>query len=296
MATNNSTNEPTAASGKVLQGQGVGTASAFSTATYPSSSGGSGKILYDNGTNFVESTPTFPASASATSRKIIVSDGTNWTASTETWAVPGSSGNYLKSDGTNWTSAAAPIASPGSSTNRAIATWNGTSGNALFNNSTITIDSTGRVSNTAQPAFSAYVTTQSASVTGDGTLYKIVSYTSTFDQGSNFNTTTGTYTAPIAGRYQFNYTIWCAGVTASHNQGILEIITTSQTVRLSQLNWGAVRDGISNIVQLSGGILLNMSASDTASLNVIVSSGTKVVQIGGGTGPYETVFSGFLVC
>jgi hypothetical protein len=108
MATNNAANEPTAASGKVLQGQGVGVASAYSTATYPSASAGSGKILYDNGTNFVTSTPTFPASSSATSRKIIVSDGTNWVASTETYAVPGTNGNVLTSDGTNWTSATAP--------------------------------------------------------------------------------------------------------------------------------------------------------------------------------------------
>jgi hypothetical protein len=108
MATINAKNQPTAASGRVLQGQGVGTASAFSTATYPSTSVGSGKILYDNGTNFVTSVPTFPASASATSRKIIVSDGTNWVASTETYATPGTSGNVLTSDGTNWTSAAAP--------------------------------------------------------------------------------------------------------------------------------------------------------------------------------------------
>jgi hypothetical protein len=88
--------------GALLQ---AGTTNAWTTATYPGSSGGSGKILYDNGTNFIESTPTFPASASATSRKIIVSDGTNWNASTETWAVPGTSGNVLTSDGTNWTSA-----------------------------------------------------------------------------------------------------------------------------------------------------------------------------------------------
>jgi len=111
MATNNAKNQPTAASRKVLQGQGIGTASAFSTATYPSTSAGTGKILYDNGTNFVTSTPTFPASASATSRKVIVSDGTNWLASTETYATPGASGNVMTSDGTNWTSAAAPGAS-----------------------------------------------------------------------------------------------------------------------------------------------------------------------------------------
>jgi hypothetical protein len=92
--------------GQVLQAN-TGADPTYSTATYPSSSGGTGKILYDNGTNFVESTPTFPASASATSRKIIVSDGTNWVASTETYAVPGASGNILTSDGTNWTSAPA---------------------------------------------------------------------------------------------------------------------------------------------------------------------------------------------
>jgi hypothetical protein len=107
MATNSSANIVTAAAGKVLQGAGLGVQNAFSTATYPSATVGTGKILYDNGTNFVTSVPTFPASASATSRKIIVSDGTNWTASTETYAVPGTSGNVLTSDGTNWTSAAA---------------------------------------------------------------------------------------------------------------------------------------------------------------------------------------------
>jgi hypothetical protein len=80
MATNNAANIPTAASGKVLQGAGVGVASTFSTPTYPSASG--------------------------TARKVLVSDGTNNVYSTETWAVPGSSGNVLTSDGTNWTSAA----------------------------------------------------------------------------------------------------------------------------------------------------------------------------------------------
>lgn len=105
MATINSCDEVTASSGQILQGQGIGTASAFSTATYPSTATGINKILVADGTNWVASTPTFP-NASATSRKIIVSDGTNWVASTETWATPGTSGNVLTSDGTNWTSAA----------------------------------------------------------------------------------------------------------------------------------------------------------------------------------------------
>lgn len=103
MATNNAINVGTAATGKVLQGQGVGTSPAFSTATYPSTAGTSGKVLISDGTNIVSSTPTYP-NASATSRKIIVSDGTNFVASTETWATPSTSGNILNSDGTNWVS------------------------------------------------------------------------------------------------------------------------------------------------------------------------------------------------
>lgn len=116
--------------GQVLQSSGAGVNPAYSTATYPSTATGTGKILIANGTNWVASTPTYPntsgtagkvvisdgtnnvystptfPNASATSGKIIKSDGTNWTASTETYAAPSTSGNILTSDGTNWTSAA----------------------------------------------------------------------------------------------------------------------------------------------------------------------------------------------
>jgi|SRR6185295_13213997 len=87
MVTNNACDEPTAASGKILQGQGVGTASNFSTATYPSTATGTGKILRADGTNWVASTATYPDTA-GTSGNILTSDGTNWTSST-----PGSTAN-----------------------------------------------------------------------------------------------------------------------------------------------------------------------------------------------------------
>lgn len=92
------------ASGKFLISDG--TNNIYSTSTIPSSAGATAnKLLLSNGTNYALSTPTFP-NASATSRKIIVSDGTNWTASTETYAVPGTSGHVMTSDGTNWISSA----------------------------------------------------------------------------------------------------------------------------------------------------------------------------------------------
>lgn len=52
MATNNAADNVTAASGTVLQGQGVGTASAFSTATYPASTTAN-QLLVSSATNVV---------------------------------------------------------------------------------------------------------------------------------------------------------------------------------------------------------------------------------------------------
>lgn len=102
MVTNNAANNKTGASGTILQGQGVGTASDFSTATYPSTAGTAGKVLISDGTNIVSSTPTYP-NASATSGKVIISDGTNFVASTPTFPNTATgTGTILRADGTNW--------------------------------------------------------------------------------------------------------------------------------------------------------------------------------------------------
>lgn len=61
MATNNAINVATAATGTVLQGQGVGTAPAFSTATYPSTATSVGVILRANGVNWAATTATYPS-------------------------------------------------------------------------------------------------------------------------------------------------------------------------------------------------------------------------------------------
>lgn len=87
MVTNNAANIPTAAASKVAQGQGVGVAIDFSTATYPSTATGTGKILRADGTNWAASTATYPDTA-GTSGNVLTSDGTNWVSS----APPASSG------------------------------------------------------------------------------------------------------------------------------------------------------------------------------------------------------------
>jgi hypothetical protein len=102
MVTNNSDNIPTAASGKYLQGAGVGTAAAFSTATLPSTATGTGTLLRADGTNWVATTATFPNTA-GTAGKVLISDGTNFVSSTPTFPnASATSGKFIRSDGTNW--------------------------------------------------------------------------------------------------------------------------------------------------------------------------------------------------
>ncbi len=75
MVTQNSANNKTGASGTVLQGQGVGTASDFSTATYPATATGTGTILRADGTNWVATTATYPATT--TINQILYSSSAN---------------------------------------------------------------------------------------------------------------------------------------------------------------------------------------------------------------------------
>ena len=131
-----------AIAGQILRSGGNGVDPTYSTATYPSISGGSGKVLISNGTNFVSSTATFP-DASATSGKFIRSDGTNWIASTPTLPTSAgaagkilvsdatnyiestptfpnasaTSGKIIKSDGTNWVASTETYAAPSTSGN-----------------------------------------------------------------------------------------------------------------------------------------------------------------------------------
>jgi hypothetical protein len=77
------------AAGQIFQSNGAANPS-FSTATYPSTATGTGKILRADGTNWVASTATYPDTA-GTSGNVLTSDGTNWSSS----AAPASGLGYV---------------------------------------------------------------------------------------------------------------------------------------------------------------------------------------------------------
>jgi len=163
-------------------------------------------------------------------------------------------------------------------------------GNLTLTNATI---SSGTWASTTQPAFNAYLSTNQPNVTGDGTVYTIIFDTELFDQGSNYNNATGTFTAPVAGKYQFNVTVDLIATTATG--GFINLVTTSRSYRLVAVKPSNVGTAGGD-TGLSGSIIVNMSANDTATVTAQATGTTKISAVYGTSTPSVTSFSGFLVC
>lgn len=236
----------------------------------------------------------------------VVCGGTSGTAAFQIIAN-GSSSKVLTSSGAGslptWTTiSGGSVSGPGSSTNLAIATWNGTGGTALLNNSTVTVDASGRIKKTGQPCF--FVNTGSTSpsaITGDGTLATITWDTGVFDQNSNFNTGTYTFTAPVTGKYCFNINpTWTGGFL--HAELFINAVTTGTTFSTFIINPLIDYRAGSQLGGFTLPMITQMTAADTLTVTIQCQQGgggdnTKNVKLynPGGTSAY-CVLDGFLIC
>ncbi len=226
----------------------------------------------------------------------VLCGGTTSTNPVQSVVSLGTTGQVLTSNGAamlpTWqTNSNGNVSGPGSSTDRAISTWNGTGGNALFDNSTTKIDSSGRFTNTGQPAFTVHVSSHIDNVTGDGTNYNIVFDTVNFDQGSNYNTGTGFFTAPITGRYFFNTSVAFFNLGAAFNSLIIQFNTTAGVKEIYRINPST--NSVGGIFTSGGSFLINLTSGDSCAVLVQVAGSTKTIGI---TGTPDSFFSGYLVC
>lgn len=158
--------------GQILQSGGNAANPAYSTATYPSTAGTSGKILISDGTNIISSTPTYPNSASSTGT-ILRADGTNWVATTNTYPNTTPVSNIL------YASSANVIGNLATANNAVLAT----DGSGVPSITTaprvtsITFDGTNLLANYATATFSPTVQSSNSNMTGISYAAQVGRYT-----------------------------------------------------------------------------------------------------------------------
>lgn len=168
-------------------------------------------------------------------------------------------------------------------------------GSALGTTNTFKIVTAGSVTKPLQSAFAAYKSANTANYLGNsGTAKDLTCNTELFDQNSDYNNATYTFTAPVTGCYAFY--AWCGlyNVGALHQSNI-QLVSSNRTWLSEVLSIGAIRDsGTSFTFPFS--IITDMDAADTMIPKVAVYNSTLTVGLVGGTSPMQTMFSGYLAC
>lgn len=154
----------------------------------------------------------------------------------------------------------------------------------------MTIDSTGRILTPARPAFRAGLTTDFSHGSGQVDISADATWGKSFDIGNNFSTSTGLFTAPVAGVYMFTSVWGTNSMTSTITYASWEFaINGSRT----NIFWhGHDLDGSSAYHGHANTGVFQLSANDTVG---IISQISTSVTINGGSGLEYTNFCGFLV-
>lgn len=150
-------------------------------------------------------------------------------------------------------------------------------GSALGTNNTLVITSSGYQTLPLLPRFSVEPSADLTNVTGDGTVYSVVFATENFDVGSNFSSTT--FTVPSAGNYYFRVNLKIDQLTTSFTDFILRFNVNSGTLYTLIQYDPSVGYQVSDQIVLNGSLYIDLSASDTVQVELVVSGSTKTVDI-----------------
>ncbi len=144
------------------------------------------------------------------------------------------------------------------------------------------IDSSGRVTKPYQPSFFAYktggdtTTNVGSIIVFDGTAHNI---------GSNYNTSTGKFTAPVTGVYAFHAQIWAKNSTTAART---QFFVNSGNVTQHGMNPAAINLS-DHTYQMS--MVRSLSANDT--VDIRVDTANLTYYAGGGSS--HSYFTGYLV-
>jgi len=141
---------------------------------------------------------------------------------------------------------------------------------------------------TVDVSFQAVNSAQDANVTGDGTVVTADYDSETWDLGSDF--ASDTFTAPSAGKFLLGGSVYYSGVTSSHAECTIELVTSNTTYVHHHFHaYNYAKEG--TLVRITWSVLADMDSADTAYVRIMVSGGTKVIDIR----ETDSIFWGMLV-
>ena len=134
------------------------------------------------------------------------------------------------------------------------------------------VDSTGAVTKPLQPAFQATPSSNSSDIAAD-TSHTIVADTEILDRNGDYNTSNGTFTAPVTGLYHLYISLAVADYDHDNNYSAVFIQTSNRRYTPWLLPGGQFdADGS---FYISGSVIADMDANDTATFIFRNDQGTQ---------------------
>jgi len=215
---------------------------------------------------------------------------TNGNAQFNMYDDPSGAGGYYTTKGMQIGNAFDAGLSGGDDDRNAIV-WNERGTSLLFGTNNIEhmrINADGIVTKPLQPAFGARVTSNLQNLPINS-HYVIPYGTERFDQNSDFNPSTYTFTAPVTGKYQLNGTVYLNNVVSASGYVEFYIITSNETYYSILSVNGFDTDLL--YFTMPHTVLADMDAGDTAKCSMWLASGSQTTDLRN-----DSYFSGYLVC
>jgi len=160
-------------------------------------------------------------------------------------------------------------------------------------NTGIKIDANGHVNKPLQPAFRVSNGTQNDVAINSNVT--ILFSSEIYDKNSDFNTSTYTFTAPVAGRYLFAVTIVALNVDSAISYAQAKLVTSNHTTKIQTLESGADHfNEDAAYYQFHNTVIEDMDANDTAYVQIRIQGGAAQTDIDSDSNT-GTLFHGYLL-
>tara|TARA_R110000803_G_scaffold25416_1_gene60753 strand:+ start:6772 stop:7464 length:693 start_codon:yes stop_codon:yes gene_type:complete len=152
------------------------------------------------------------------------------------------------------------------------------------------LDAAGQITYPYQPCFSAYRSSYQYNIADNGT---IIFNAEAFDVGSDFNTTTGTFTAPVTGKYLLTYSVDVSSLDSAASYYWLKLLTSNRNYYAPFIPTSLLLSSDGRMT-FQNTVVADMDASDTAYITLDRSGGVTQADIVGGASQYSW-FHGYLL-